>query len=245
MPIPFSLRQRRREPELMDQPDLEEGLHLGALRGLERINRWSGSAGLLWRPVRALARQAGGSPLRLLDIATGAGDVPLGLWRKGRRAGVPLAVEGCDRSPRAVAHARRRAAEAGADVRFFEWDATAGPLPEGYDVVTASLFLHHLDEVQAVQLLERMAVAARRLVLVNDLRRGLGGLVLAHVAGRLLSASPVVHRDGPRSVVAAFTTAEALALARRAGLADARVARRWPCRFLLSWRRSKDSHGAV
>jgi hypothetical protein len=30
---------------------------------------------------------------------------------------------------------------------------------------------------------------------------------------------------------------EALALARRAELQAATVARRWPCRFLLSWRR--------
>jgi 2-polyprenyl-3-methyl-5-hydroxy-6-metoxy-1,4-benzoquinol methylase len=229
----------------MDQPALDEALHLGALRGLERINRWSGSAGILWRAIRALARPAGGAPLRVLDVATGAGDVPLGLWRKARRAGVSVRVEGCDRSTRAVTHARRRAAEAGADVPYFELDALGGPLPGGYDVVISSLFLHHLDEDQAVDLLRRMAQAARQLVLVNDLRRGLGGLLLAHVATRLLSASPVVHRDGPLSVVAAFTPAEARELAGRAGLAGVRVVRRWPCRFLLSWAPDGDKHGVL
>jgi SAM-dependent methyltransferase len=229
------LRQRRRVPEIMDQPDLDESLHLHALRGLERINRWSGSARILWRPLRTLVQQSGPAPLRLLDVATGAGDVPLALWHKARRAGIPLHVEGCDISARAVAVAQQRARSAGADIRFFQHDALTGPLPDSYDVVTCSLFLHHLDDGQAVDLLARMARAGRRLVLVNDLRRGVVGYLLAQVGGRLLSASPVVHTDGPRSVAASFTPAEARELAGRAGLDGAHVARRWPCRFLLSW----------
>ena len=233
----YGLRQRRREPEIMDRDDLDEALHVQALRGLERINRWSGSARILWPSIRACAAAAGSRPLRVLDVATGAGDVPIRLWHRARRAGVPLQIDGCDRSPRAVAHAARRAAEAGAEIRFFAWDARSGPPPELYDVVTCSLFLHHLDEEEAVAMLRRLGAAARRLVLVNDLRRGAAGMVFAYLGTRLLSASPVVHADGPRSVAAAFTCAEARALARRAGLDGAVVRRRWPCRFLLRWER--------
>jgi len=237
MPLPFGVRRRRREPEIIDQPDLEEGRHVQALHGLERINRWSGSARILWPPIRALARHTGGTPLRLLDVATGAGDVAIRLWQKARRAGIALVVEGCDRSPTAVAHARRAAAAQGADVRFFEWDALEGALPEGQDILTTSLFLHHLEEEQAIGLLQRMAAAARRLLLINDLRRSTGGLLLAYAGTRLLSASPVVHTDGPLSVAAAFTLAEMRRLAERAGLQGGVVARRWPFRFLFSWSR--------
>lgn len=232
------LPERRREPEIMDQPDLDAGLHEGALCGLERINRWSGSARLLWPSIRQCALAAPGSRLRILDIATGAGDVPIRLWRKSRRAGLPLQVEGCDRSPRAVAHATRRAAQAGAEVRFFDWDALSGPLPERYDVVVCSLFLHHLAEEDALRLLRHMAATARRLLLVSDLRRSRGGMVFAYLGTRLLSASPVVHVDGPRSVAAAFTCAEARELAQRAGLEGTLVRQRWPYRLLLRWCRT-------
>ena len=77
-----------------------------------------------------------------------------------------------------------------------------------------------------------------RLVLVNDLDRSLIGLILAHVVTRLVTRCDVVHTDGPRSVAAAFTTTEARAMAERAGLRGATVVRRWPCRWLLSWRRT-------
>jgi SAM-dependent methyltransferase len=230
-----SLSQRRRRPEVMDQPGLPAPRHDRALRGLARLNSWSGSARLLWGPLAQLARRAPRRPLRVLDLATGAGDVPVRLWRRARRGGLDLEIDACDISPVAVEHARRRAARAGAPVRFFVHDALCGPALGGYDAAVCSLFLHHLSEDEAVLFLRRMAGAAERLVLVNDLERTRGGLALAYVATRLLTASDVVHTDGPRSVEGAFTREELQALAARAGLAGASVQRRWPFRLLLSW----------
>ena len=83
-----------------------------------------------------------------------------------------------------------------------------------------------------------MAAAAQTLVLVNDLRRNFTGWLAAHVMTRVLTSSRVVHVDGPRSVAAAWTRAEALRLAERAGLQGADYRARWPFRFLLSWRRT-------
>ncbi len=231
------LSRRRRRPEIMDQPDLKPARHVHALRGLARINFLSDSAGILWPEIAALARAIAPRPPRILDVATGGGDVPIRLWRRARRAGLDLHLEGCDISPVALEHARTAAARADAPLRFFEHDALSGPPPKKYDTVMCSLFLHHLDDEQAVAFLRRMAEAADRLVLVNDLERSATGLVLAYVVGRLLTTSEVVHVDGPRSVEGAFTRAEARSLAERAGLHGARVSWRWPFRWLLSWRR--------
>jgi 2-polyprenyl-3-methyl-5-hydroxy-6-metoxy-1,4-benzoquinol methylase len=219
----------------MDQPGLDAAEHARALHGLSRINAVSGSAGILWPSLRDLARSAASDGIRVLDIATGAGDVPLRLWRKARRAGLRIRIAGCDRSPVAVETARRRAADAGADIDFFPLDLFAEPLPADFDAITCSLFLHHLHESQAVDLLRRLASATRRMVLINDLARGLLDYTLVWLATRVLSRSPVVHTDGPLSVRAAFTPNEAVALAWQAGMTGAMVERRWPCRFLLAW----------
>jgi hypothetical protein len=163
--------------------------------------------------------------------------VPIRLWRRAARAGLSWEVRGCDKSPFAVAHARALAERTGAAVSFFVHDALRQPLPADFDALSCSLFLHHLDEEEACALLRRLAEAAGHLVLVNDLVRSLAGLALAHLGTRLLCTSAVVHTDGPRSVAGAFTLDEVRALAEKAGLAGARVERRWPCRLLLSWRR--------
>jgi 2-polyprenyl-3-methyl-5-hydroxy-6-metoxy-1,4-benzoquinol methylase len=221
----------------MDEPDMTGDRHALALRGLERINAWSGSARILWPALARLARESS-EEIEVLDVATGAGDLPIRLWRRARRAGLKIKLHGLDRSPSAVQYARRRALDCKADVRFFEWNALLDGLPGEYDAITCSLFLHHLADGEAEDLLRRMTSAARHLVLVNDLERSVSGLVLAYVGSRVLSRSPVVHVDAVRSVRAAFTLPEIVALARRAGLEGATVTRWWPCRYLLTWSRT-------
>ena len=105
MPALPALTRRERIPELMDDPGLDPAERCRALAGLARINRFSGSVGVLWPPIRELAKQHPGKTLRVLDVATGSGDVPIGLWNKATDARVPLHVDGCDISPTAVAAA--------------------------------------------------------------------------------------------------------------------------------------------
>jgi SAM-dependent methyltransferase len=234
-----SLAHRRRQPERMDQPGLDPAQHAQALCGLARINRISASDRILWHSLKALVRAEPGRPLRVLDIATGGGDVPIRLWQRAGRAGTALELTGVDASPTAIDHARANARRAAAAVEFAVLDVLHDPLPDGFDVIATSLFLHHLDEIQAIGLLARMAASARRLVLVNDLVRSRLGYLAAWLGTRMLSRSPIVHFDGPRSVEAAFTMAEAKQLAHAAGLGAATVAWRWPWRFLLTWERSR------
>lgn len=191
-------------------------------------------------PAAALPGGPGALPgVRVLDIACGGGDVAIGLYHLAKRRGIVMAIDGCDISARAVVYARQRAERAGAAVRFFQLDVLTQPLPAAadYDVLTCSLFLHHLDEDAAVCLLRKMAEGARRLVVVNDLRRDVVGHAAACVLTHVLTRCDVVHVDGPRSVRAAFTCEEALDLARRAGLQGARIRRVFPWRWQLTWRR--------
>jgi 2-polyprenyl-3-methyl-5-hydroxy-6-metoxy-1,4-benzoquinol methylase len=124
-------------------------------------------------------------------------------------------------------------------VEFRQFDACGGPWPSGIDVVVSTLFVHHLDDGDAVALLATMRAAAGSLVLVSDIRRSRLGYLFAAVGCRLLSRSRVFHVDGARSVRAAFTAAEVGDLARQAGMATARVTGHWPQRWLLTWERDR------
>lgn len=233
-----SLGQRHRQPELMDQPGLDEQAHSQALRGLERVNRLSRSAAIFWPTLRGMARQQSGTPLRVLDVACGGGDVTVALAQLAARSNVPLNVAGCDISETALKIAEQRALSAGVSVQFFQQDVLATPLPARFDVVMCSLFLHHLDAPEAIGLLRTMSQAAERAVLVNDLVRSRVGYWLAVIGTRLLTRSHIVHVDGPLSVAGAFAPDEALQLCEQAGLHGTTISRHWPQRMLLNWRRS-------
>lgn len=229
-------RFRRREPEIMDQPGLDEQSHRRALAALRRINRISRTGRVAWGAIERLAASDPDRTWRVLDVASGGGDVAIDVARRAVRRGRKVLVDACDINPFAVRYANARAAEKRVEnVSFFRCDVLEGPLPDGYDVVMCSLFLHHLDEESAIALLSKMAAAARKLVVVNDLRRSTWGYLLAWLGCRILTRSPVVHVDGPRSVQAAFSLDEIRGVAQRSGLKSALLQPRWPCRFLLQW----------
>jgi len=221
----------------MDQPGLDAAEHARALRGLARINRLSRIGAILWPAIEGLARAGHGSSIRVLDLASGGGDVAIALAKRAKRAGLDVRVEGCDISSEAVRFAQHQAAEQGLGARFFTLDLLNEPIPAGYDVMTCSLFLHHLDQASAGPFLKKAADASGRLLLVDDLVRGPVGYALAWAACRFLTRSPVVRHDGPVSVAGAFTLAEVSEMAKRAGLDGVRLTRHWPHRFLLSWSR--------
>ncbi len=219
----------------MDQPGLDPSLHERALKALARLNRWSGSARIVWPAICEVARSMPGKTCRVLDIATGAGDLPLALTERAASVDLDVQFTAVDVNAHAIAHGRKRADAVGETIDFRRCDVFRDPWPTGeFDVVMCSLFLHHLDEAQAIQLLEMMHAAALRLVVVSDLRRCSRGLWLTQIAAHALTRSPVVHADGPRSVRAAFTINEATQLARQAGWNRAQVQRAWPFRFLLT-----------
>jgi 2-polyprenyl-3-methyl-5-hydroxy-6-metoxy-1,4-benzoquinol methylase len=191
----------------MDRPDLPPEQHRRAMIGLARLNRISRCHASLWRATARLASSSR-QPLRVLDLATGSGDVPLRLWAAAKQSGLAIEIAGVDISPFAIDTARKRAAAAKADVQFSLLDVLACPLPRDYDVIIVSLFMHHLSNEEAKGLLSRMAAAARRLVLVNDLVRGRIELAMVWLGARLVSNSSVVHADGSLSVRASFTPRE-------------------------------------
>ncbi|MFO0425544.1 MAG: methyltransferase domain-containing protein [Planctomyces sp.] len=222
----------------MDDLQIDKGLHRQALSGLRRINWWSRPDTVFWNALAPLfASQPHGKQLSVLDIATGGGDVAIRLAQRAREAGKNLEIVGCDMSPTAVEYATEQAAEAGlTNVRFQLCNVLTDPLPEPeFDVVMCSLFLHHLNENDGVVLLKRMKSAARRLVLIDDLRRSAAGYWLAWIGCRILTRCHIVHVDGPISVEGALTVSEAVGMAEKAGFSGVRCRRHWPQRYLLSW----------
>jgi SAM-dependent methyltransferase len=238
---------RVREPELMDDPGLPAADHRAALDALATLNAFSGTAAQLARSLSDLAAGAPSSrrPLRVVDVACGGGDLTLAVEKRLRRrlgrrgataAAANPAVEflGIDFSQRAIERARGLAAGEGR-VEFAVRDVlTAGCPP--CDLVISSLFLHHLDDGHAADVLRSMATAARLGGAVSDLVRSPAGLFLATVATTLLVRSRVARIDGPLSVRAARTPAEYRELLERAGIPQATIRRTWPERVVLEWK---------
>lgn len=229
----------------MDCPEIDRIDHIRALRGLGRINWISGAARRMLRPILELASRHQLQRLSLLDVACGGADVPIAVVLGARARGLNIDLTLMDRSGTALAHAREVAERAGVTVQTVEADITAQWPGIDADVLTNSLFLHHLTtDEEVVEVLRRFAKSARRMLVISDLRRERIGLAAAWVGCHLLSLSSVVHHDGPASVRSAWTLPEMSQFLRRAGMDDAHIRRVFPARMQVIWERPPAAENA-
>jgi len=222
---------RSYKPELMDREGNAYEEQAGNLRDIARINRWLGGISSLRKPLDEMIRRDGLESFTLLDVGTGAGDVPQAMleWARGRGLAAQAAALDLD------AHMVRYALERGAGtLELLRADGFRLPFADAsFDFVTSSLMFHHFPEERAERLLAEMARVARRAVIVNDLERHrIPWFVIKVLAA--IGGSPMVRHDGPLSVLRGWRPDELLTLTRYGGLEPrARVKRMFPYRLVL------------
>ncbi len=211
--------------ELLDRPGNSDAEVRESLRDLERLNRHFGGVRTVLLHLRRMTDRHPQGPLRILDIATGGGDIPRAICRWARRRGIAVEIEAVDRSHQALAAAAAWSA-AYPEIRLRPAEGPRLPYPDrSFDYAIASLFLHHLTEDEGVRLLREMRRVARRGLIVNDLRRSRTARLLTALATRILSPNRLTRHDGPMSVLRGFRPAELRRMVARAGLRGARNTR--------------------
>ena len=207
--------------ELLDDPAADPAVVRSSLRHIARSNRWlGGRAAMRSGLARALGSAGRDEAVTLLDVGTGAGDLPMDAVRWGRRRGLRIHPLGLDRSLTAATLAR----ESGIQTMV----GCAGTLPVrsgSVDLVLVSQVVHHLRQDAAIQLLQECARVARRAVIVTDLERSSLAVAGFWVVSRILQFDAATRADGITSVRRGYTLAEFRDLFRRAGM-DAMVYRR-------------------
>ena len=212
--------------ELIDGPLDDPAALDGNLRDLRRVNRLLGGVTLSRTAIDGLLAATSGAPgdrstLELLDVGTGAADIPLALIAAWRRRGRRLRVTALEHRQELLDAARRVTPDATAepDLALAVADGLGLPYPDGaFDVVHASLLLHHLEPADAVAFLREAGRVGRRGVVVNDLDRTRAALLAAHVLTRLVTRNRYTRVDAPLSVRRAYRIGEARALLLEAGL---------------------------
>jgi ubiquinone/menaquinone biosynthesis C-methylase UbiE len=211
--------------ELHDGPLDDPAALAGNLRDLRRINRLLGGVRLSRLAIDRLMMVAPTHldlrPMSIIDVGTGAVDIPVALLADARRRGRRLEIIAVDARPEVLETARaiRPALGRVPGLALGVSDGRSLPHPDrSIDIAHASLLLHHLEPDDAIALLVEMARVARVGVVVNDLNRGrmhwLGAWLVAH----LLTRNRYTRRDGPLSVRRAYTRREMRGLLARAGL---------------------------
>lgn len=234
------LSVRHRQAEWMDQPDADPRQLAQSLAYIRRINWLMGYDRLIVRYLRRfIAQWKPGETIRILDVGTGSADIPQTILHWANRRGLDVRVVGIDLHPKTIASARETA---GSETRLTVVQGDALRLPfenDSFDYAVTSMFLHHLDESDAVRAFAEMGRVARRGIIASDLlrlRRSYAFVTLA-----TLLANPMVRHDARVSIAQAFSRKEIVALRDQAGIGFARYFQHFVHRFVLAGEKNGDA----
>jgi SAM-dependent methyltransferase len=224
------------DPELMDRPQPVSPELERDLENLRKLNRYFGSYRLLRCFLKAWL--VPGRSYRILDLATGYGDIPRMIvdWARARQ--ISVKIEAVDFQPATLELAQKRS-EAYPEIQFIRADARTFTDQLTYDLVLCTLALHHFSEEDAVKILRRACELSHDKVLISDLERNLLTKACVHTITATLFRDRMTKHDGRLSAQRAFSFAEFDELAQRAGWRGYGHCRFLPARQAL-WLCSKE-----
>ncbi len=225
-------RIRSAQKELMDDPLADSTAVRDALRYVHFVNRYLGGYQALCSGLSQLVRH---NPQKkhwnILDLGCGSGQELQVMMRWADKNNISATFTGLDINPEVV-----DLAKSNRDLQNLSFVCADALDPffdyQPYDIVTGTLFFHHLTCEQIKRLFQKcneQGVA----VLVNDLHRSPVAWILFNIFARVTAAPNMALHDGALSIQRAFSKSELTHFATEGGYRHFSVQWKWAFRYLL------------
>lgn len=239
----FALRSN--EKEWMDDFSPDDPSVSVTLRELAFINEMLGGYLPSLRGIAELLRESctsgTGSPngdkaFTVLDIGTGDGDMPREIVKWASRVGKKARIKGIDRVADTVRVARD-ACRGYETIEIAEENFFSSKDDAEYDIVHASLLLHHFERDELICAIRKMRASSRYGVIINDLHRHWFAYYAIRILTRLFFHSRTIRHDAPVSVLRSFTRTELEELLHQAGVERYKISWYWAFRWqIVIWK---------
>ena len=215
--------------EIIDGPPVPFKDMACCMKDISRVNALFGGRMVTMVHVKRLLDALPAERLiTVLDVGTGAGDIPRELVRWARRQGRRIRIFALDRDAATLQIAAQVVREY-PEICFVRGDALSLPIRAGaVDLTISAMTLHHLEPDAGVRYLAEMDRAARLGFVVNDLVRSRVAHWVVWLITRFITRSAISRHDGPLSVKRSYTPVEVSGLCERAGLVGVDVVHHWP-----------------
>jgi hypothetical protein len=204
MPVLVDTSKRSNQKEMMDDFSIGGDLLRDVLDKLENINRWLGGNLVTINSLKkVLKNQPKDQEIVIVDIGCGHGDILRDVAKFGRKNGYKFKLLGVDANPTAIEYADELSAEF-KELSFIAEDIFSDEFKERqFDVVIATLFLHHFEEKPLISFLEDTLKHTKKAIIVNDLHRHKLAYYLFKLLAVFIGNKMIIH-DGLISVLRGF-----------------------------------------
>lgn len=218
-------------PEKMDQPGVEANETQQALRELEVINKFLGGYHVILNALDKL--EWNHVSITIMDLGCGGGDMLRAIAEWADKKNRKVNLIGVDWNPVMTDYASEKSKEF-PNISFRTMSVFDDALMnEKADITMNSLFCHHFDNDELVELIKRMHRLATRVVIINDLDRHWFAYYSIKVITFIFSKSYLVRYDGPLSVARSLKKKEWEQMISSAGINNYKLKWMWAWRWQL------------
>ncbi|MEM9679052.1 MAG: methyltransferase domain-containing protein, partial [Bacteroidota bacterium] len=187
---------RSQETELMDDFSMKGDLLRDTLDKLGNINKWLGGNHVTLNGIKSLLKNHPKSKtIHMVDLGCGHGDILRLIADYGRKQGYQFKLVGIDANEDAIAYAKELSVEY-PEISYKNQDIFSEAFKTAsYDIALATLFLHHFNEKEIVNLLSVLSNSTNLGIVINDLHRHPIAYYLFKLLGVVIS-NEMIKQDG-------------------------------------------------
>ncbi|WP_420580028.1 methyltransferase domain-containing protein [Reichenbachiella sp.] len=231
------LKRRSYKEEIMDDFLCQGEVVNQTLKELNKINTYLGGDQLSLNSVIKLMQKTPQQIFEIVDLGCGGGDTLKLFSQWGSKHNQDLKLTGIDANEYIVEYAERNCQKI-LNISFASEDVLGEKFrARRFDIAHASLFFHHLQESEIVELLKQLIAQVRVGIVINDLHRHWLSYLFTKYLITNWSKSEMVKYDSVLSVERSFTRPELEKYLRLAGIENYSLSWRWAYRWeLIIWK---------
>lgn len=232
-------KYRSNEKEWLDENIIQQELLFKNLRELDILNRNTGGHAISLNGLKQLVTDRT-KTYHIVDLGCGSGDSLRVIADWARKANFKVKLTGVDMNADVIKYLQKHCYSypeitgINADYKNFLDQNTL------LDVVHCSLFCHHLNEQELIELFTYFRRNVNIGFVINDLQRNWVAYYSAWFFTRLFNGTTLSKNDGPVSVLRAFKISELKHLLERANLKHYTILKKHFFRFLIVGKTSTD-----
>jgi 2-polyprenyl-3-methyl-5-hydroxy-6-metoxy-1,4-benzoquinol methylase len=229
----INTKYRSTETEIMDDLSMKGEMLKQTLDQLAVINHRLGGNRITIKGVKELLKEARpGTVVSIIDLGCGGGDMLRIVADYGRKNSLNFKLTGVDANEFTINYARELSADY-PEISYMTMNVfDAAFQPRDFDIVLATLFLHHFTWEKIESLLKLFASKMTTGIIINDLHRSNMAYVLFRMISMFIS-NRMTTRDGALSVLKGFKKHELINVSKKIPGTSSRV--RWKWAFRYQW----------
>lgn len=197
--------KRSRQPEIMDDLDMQGEELEKTLLDLDKVNRWLGGNKITLEGVEKLLHHSKiNGPVKIIDVGCGNGSILKEVAQWGRNKGYKFELLGIDANEHAMEIARKNLSGF-PKVSFHAINVFSETFKTlEADIILCTLTLHHFSDSEIKELMKTFSEIAKIGVVINDLQRSKTAYYLFKAFCAAFDIREINRKDGLTSILRSF-----------------------------------------